>query len=811
MVGNTVASLAACLQDLRYACRSLWQAKAFTATAVCTLALGIAGTTVMFALIQGVLLRPLPVREQDRLILAWKTAKSEDSARYPFGNTEIDAVAEASRLLVSAAGVDRNGVGRTALSYDGVTAYANVGLITGAFFEVLGVQPFLGRTLTVADDREGAENVVVISHGLWQRRFGGAREVIGRRVSFDETPFTIVGVMPSDLDYPTGTEIWRTTHTVPTTGPFGDAARREVNLIGRLRDGASLEQGASEIAALHQRLSRGTDSQLVPVVRPFAAVVVGDVRGAMLTLFAAVGLVLLIACANVTNLLLMRGEARSVEMALRTALGAGTGRILLQVFAEALMLSVTAGIVAVGVAMASLQTLVAIVPDGLPRIESIRIDGTVVLFAMTVVFLTAVLASIAPAVLSLRRDVVSPLRRGAVSIAGGSSSFGRQALVVAQVALSVAVLAAAGMLIKSVLKLQAVDLGVNADRLVLVDLHVPDTFDRARHAQFLDAAIAAVETIPGVGAATPVNVLPFTGEGWDVPRFTVEGQDFDRAAANPSLNLESIHPNYFEAFQIPIERGRAFNQADREGAAEVAIVSADVAARAWPAEDPIGKRLKFGGPDSTSGWLTVVGVAARTRYRTVLGPRPTLYLPAAQFQMTATLLAVRSTAPLELLTSLVPNRLGPIAPDVRVMRVMPFADMLSRPLARPRFNAFLSSVFGGVALLLTAVGLYAVMAAYVRQRDREIALRMALGATASSIGATTAAAAARLTLLGVLVGTGCAIAGSRGLRAMLFEVQPSDPVSLAMAGALIVCVAACAVSIPLRRAIRIDIMAVLRH
>jgi predicted permease len=813
---NSVRWFETLLQDLRYACRLLRHAKAFTGAAVLTLALGIAGTTVMFALIEGVLLRPLPVDEQDRVIIAWREARTAGSARYPFGNTEIEAVAEASQLLASAAGFTRNGVERTVVTENGQSTYANVALVTGGFFDVLGVEPVLGRTLSVADEKDGAENVLVISSGLWRRRYGGARDVIGRRVTLGETPFVIVGVIPPDLDYPSGVEIWRPTSSVPATGPFGDAARREVNLIGRLRRGVSVAQAASEISSLRQRLDEvaAPDAArgLVPVVRPFVDVVVGDIRATMMALFGAVGLVLLIACANVANLLLLRGEARKGEIALRAALGAGRARILQQVFAEGVVLSVLAGIVGFAIAWCSLQSLVTLVPDGLPRVESIRIDPSVVLFALVMVFVTALLASVVPAVLPLREDLVSPLRSGAPSIARGSSAPGRRTLVVAQVALAVTVLAAAGVLIRSVLKLQAVELGLPADRLVLLDLHLPSAryAERQPRGQFLDDAIAQLEAVPAIAAATPVNVPPFTGQGWDVPQFTAEGQDRDQTVANPTLHLESIHPNYFETFQTPILRGRAFTAADRAGAPEVAIVSADLAAQVWPQADPIGKRLKLGRIDSRFGWFTIVGVAAPTRYRTVLSPRPTLYLPAAQFQMTATMLAVLSTAPLEVLTSLVSDRLAAIDPNVRLMRVMPFADLLARPLARPRFNAFLLGVFGCAALLLSTIGFYAVLAASVRQRTREIAIRMALGATATTVRRMVAAEAGRLTAVGVLIGIGSAIVATRSLRGMLFEVEPLDAMSLISAGALLIGAAALAAGVPLRRATRADIVAVLR-
>ena len=380
-------------------------------------------------------------------------------------------------------------------------------------------------------------------------------------------------------------------------------------------------------------------------------------------------------------------------------------------------------------------------------------------------------------------------------------------------ALAVTVLAAAGVLIRSVLNLQAVELGLPADRLVLLDLHLPSASyaDRQQRGQFLDEAIAQLEAVPAIAAATPVNVAPFTGQGWDVPQFTAEGQSDDQTIANPTLNLESIHPNYFDTFQVPIQRGRAFTAADRAGAPEVAIISADLAAHVWPQADPVGKRVKLGRIDSRFDWYTIVGVAGQTRYRTVLSPRPTLYLPAAQFQMTATMLVVRSRAGLESLTSLARDRFNAIDPDVRLMRVMPFADLLARPLARPRFNAFLLGVFGCAALLLSTIGLYAVLAASVRQRAREIAIRMALGATATTVRRMVAGEASRLAAVGVLIGIGSAIIGTRSLRGMLFEVEPLDPISIIGAGGLLIGAAALAARVPLRRATRADIMTVLRN
>jgi hypothetical protein len=313
-----------------------------------------------------------------------------------------------------------------------------------------------------------------------------------------------------------------------------------------------------------------------------------------------------------------------------------------------------------------------------------------------------------------------------------------------------------------------------------------------------------------ISRATPVNIPPFLDQGWDVPRISAAGQSEVEAAGNPSLNLESIHPSYFETLDIPILRGRAFTPADREGSPLVAVVSENVAEQLWPGQDPIGKRLKFGPVASSDEWRTVVGIAAPSRYRTLTVARPTLYLPAAQFQMTATLLVLRTTASLELLTSIAVDRMQTIDPDVRLMRASPFTELLDRPLARPRFNAFLLGIFALAAVMLSTVGLYAVMAAYVRQRDREIALRLALGATAGGVRRFVLAETVRLASLGALIGVAAAVAASRLLRGMLFEVGPLDPWATIGAALLLMAASALASYLPMRRATRLDAVAMLR-
>jgi putative ABC transport system permease protein len=800
------------MQDIRNALRSLGRAPAFTLMTGVILAIGMGGATAMVAVIYGVLLRPLPVDRQDRIVVAWKELRSSGYTHYPFGWAAIDVVANDSRLFERVAGVSKHAVSRISIVDAGVTTDVNEGEVTGGFFEVLGVKPVIGRTFVRADDVDGAEDVVVISHALWERRYNGATEVIGRRLSIGRRRFAIVGVIPRDLDYPTGADIWRLTHSFD--GPFRDAVRSEVDLIGRLRPGVTIAQAASELTALTRQLETTTSSDaprgLFPVVRSFEATVVGDVRPALTALFAAVALVLLIASANAANLFLMRNEARRPEFAVRLALGARRTRIGAQVMAEIALLTIAAGAVGLILTWGLLHTLITVIPYGIPRVESIRVDATVVLFTIVIALTTAAVTGLAP-VVSLGSDVLSHVTRNGRGVAGPRSAHTRRAFVVGQVALAVTVIAAAGLLTRTLLRLQAVQTGITAERLVLVELETTTAGDRVRHAAFLQNVMTQLQSVPSITAVTAVNGTPFSVAGWDVPSFTADGQTVEQAATNPALNLEAIFPNYFKTLGVALVRGREFTDADRRDAADVAIISEDVAARAWPNESPIGKRLKMGGPQSKDNWRTIVGVAATTRYRELTKAHPTLYLPAEQFLMTAQMLAVRTTAPLADITSVSRERVQAIDPGAQVVRAVPFRDLAHQRLARPRFSALLVNAFGGVAMLLATVGLYAVMATHVRQRGRDIAVRSALGATAADLRRLILGEALLLAGAGAIIGVAGAVAATRLFHTMLYEVDRLDPVALGGAALLLMTASLLAAYLPARRAAHIDPLIALRY
>ena len=808
--------------DLRRAWRDLSRARGVALPGVLMLALGIAGTTVMFTLIQGVLLRPLPVREPDRLVGGWKELPAVGGmAHYPYTNSEIESLARTTGTLESVAGVGYNGISHALVFENGTPGYIEMMCVSGGFFRVLGVAPVLGRVLGPADDVDGAEGALVITHALWQRRYGGSRDVLGRRIVTGDRPFTIVGVMPPDVEYPSGVEAWNTLHAVAatlTTEAYRVGVLRDVDLFARLRPGASVGQAAAELqaasSAFEATASRDTPRGQKPVLRTYEDMVTGDVRTPMLVLFGAVSLVLLIATANVANLLLLRGETRRPELAVRAALGATGGRLARQALAESLVLALVAGALALAASRAMLAGLIALLPDRLPRPDSVHVDAGVLLFTIAVAFLAASLAGLAPALSSARVDVVAYLRGGGRGATPRLARTGRQALVVAQVTLAVVVVAGAALLSRTVHGLQTADMGFAADRLALVVLDLPSARygDDVRHRQFLDAAVARLEATPGVLGATPVNTGPFAGTGgWDSPSFTAEGQTLEEAAANPSLNLESVHPGYFKTLGVTLVRGREFTDRDRGGATEVAVVSEDVAARIWPGQDPIGRRLKFGNPTSDETWRTVVGVARPTRYRELARPRPTLYLPANQFIAAARTLVLRTAEPIGRVAEIARQSLREVGPGVTVLRVLPFKEALDKPLARPRFNAYLIGVFAGVALLLATIGVYAVIAASVRQRYAEIGVRVALGATRADVRRLVLGEGVRLAALGAAIGVGGALLAGRVLRDLLYEVQPHDPASLALAAAVLVAVAALASYLPARRAVRLDVTATLRE
>ena len=804
--------------DLRHTLRSVVRARGFYASAVLTLAVGMAGATMIFTLVRGILLRPLPVADEERLVVSWRLPP-DGPTHVPYRAADIEEIARSSRGFAAVSGVGYNGAWDH-LWLDGEAELtAKTAVVMGDLFRVLGAPPLLGRSLSAADDLEGAERVVLLSHAGWQRLFAGSPAVVGRRLVAGKRGFVVVGVMPPDLEYPRGIEIWTTRWALANDEPnqeFRESLLRDVEMVARLRPETTLAQAAQELGAMTARLdAEGAGANRFvsfrPVVHRFKDEVVGDVGRGLRVLVAAVGLLLFIAGANVANLLLVRGEARRTELVVRAALGAGRGRIVRQQLAESLLVTAAAAVVGVAVATLGLRTVTALVPDGLPRLEAIRVDGVVIAFATVTTLVVGILAGLAPALAAPAHDLAAALRAGGRGVRGAAGQRGRRTLVAAQVALAVALVAAAGLLVRSLQKLQSADMGFAHDRLVLAELDVPTALQGERRRQFLEAVLARVTPVPGIDAATPVNSEPFAGDlGWDLPRFTAEGQSEAQVAANPSLNFEAVFPSYFSTLGVPIRRGRGFTPDDRKDAPRVAVVDDAMAARTWPGQDPIGRRVKFGGLQSKNEWLSVVGVAATTRYRELRTPRPSLYVPAEQLMVTAPRLVIRTSAAPGFAAGVVREAVRAVDPSVRVLRVAPYTDFMRRPLASPRFNALVLLVFATSALLMSAVGLFGVMAASVRQRRPEIGVRLALGATSEAVLRMVLGEGLRLALFGALAGLALAAFAAGLLRGLLFEVQPLDPASLLGAAVVLVVAALAATWLPARYATRVAPVEVLR-
>jgi putative ABC transport system permease protein len=807
-----------CWQDLRMAWRGLHRAPAFSIVAILTLAVGIAGATAMFAVVEGVLLRPLPLRDQDGVLVAWKAAPTAVSTRWPFHADDLRFVAGASRVLEAVAGVGYQSPSRVVAVENGVAGYVQLAPVTAAFFDVLGVRPRLGRDLAPSDDVAGAEPVALITYGLWQRRYGGSPDAIGRRLIINGKPFTVIAVMPADLDYPRGVEAWVpvTPFAASIVNPtFRDAVATELLMMARVRPGFTPDQAVSELRALapqlDDRAAPGAPKELMPVAQSYEEAVVGDVRGGLLVLTGAVALVLLIAGANVANLLLMRGEQRRTDVAVRAALGASRVRLVRQLTAESVLLAGSAAAAGLLVTVAVLPAVASLAPEGLPRADSIAVDAAVIGFTILLAFITAALAGLSPALALSRTPLAIALRSGTRGATGTGTRRGRRVLVVVQVALAAIVMTAAGVLMRSAIRLERVGADVGADRLVLVALSLPPEYSgRERRLQFLTALTQRLESTSAIAAATPINVAPFSGTSWGVPVFTAEGQSRERATENPSLDLEAVHANYFATFQLPILRGRSFTAADTEDAPPVAVVSEEIAARTWPGGNAIGRRLKMGPPESGAPWMTIVGVAASTRYRELRAARPTLYVPAEQLIVAADTFVLRTPAPPAEVRAVVIRELQAIEANANVVRVAPFRELLDGPLARPRFNAVVSGTFAGAALLLAAVGLYAVMSAFVRLHQRDIGVRVAVGASAADVRRLVVGEAARLAGIGAGIGFALSAAGHRLVRGLSFEVTPLDPVTFATAAVGLLAAATIACYLPARRAARIDPAIMLR-
>ncbi|HUE77711.1 MAG TPA: ADOP family duplicated permease, partial [Longimicrobiales bacterium] len=681
--------------------------------------------------------------------------------------------------------------------------------VTANFFHILGARPVLGRLLRPEDGEAGAAPVTVISYDTWQREFGGDPGVLGRYLTQTQyqDAYAIVGVATPGLDFPVGVDYW-----IPIP------ARDAVNLVARLAPGVATEVARSEFLSIAQAIDGRRSNPRSPAtatVRPLSEIVVGDARPVLVAITSAVALLLLIACVNVGNLLLMRATQRSRDVVLHRALGATSGRIARHFLVEATVLGVVGGALGLILAVWLLRVLPALAPDRLPRMDMIGQAGAPVAVTLVVTGLAVLLFGVGPAVAAARGDLGSALRAAEQA---GSGTRGRRRLrrflVAAQVALAVVLLVSGGLLVRSFQRLAQLELGYDAEAVAIVELGINREAREGPEETFamLEGVLERMRAVPGVTAATPIMIRPFMGEtGIFQTRPMLEGQRESDAEFNPQLPLEVGGHELFRTLGIPIIRGRGLRETDREGAPRVAVVSQAVAERLWPGEDPIGKRIHL--VTSEASWWTVVGVTGDTRFRRLRESTPTVFLHWRQLQILPGVwtVALRTERDFASVEPTMRRVVRDFDPRVHVWRVGRLNDHLSRgPLAKPRMSALLVSGFGLAALLLAATGLYAVMALVVRERTHELGVRKALGASPARLQKAVLGDALVVTLAGTVAGLGGALFMSRLLVTLLFEISPADPAALLGVSATLLAVAMVAAYLPARRATRVDPMRALR-
>lgn len=793
------------IKDIRYGVRSLLKRPGFTAVAIITLALGIGVNSAIFSVINAVLLRPLPYLEPDRLM----TLRSNQSA------PDLADIEAQSRAFVKFGGLVAQPLDYTAGSEP---VQFQIGMVTGGFFQMLGVQPERGRFITADDDKTGGPHVVMLSHELWQREFGGDQQIIGKTMPLSGNVYTIIGVMPAGFDSPRdNTEAW-----VPVRVANPIAANfRGVHFLrtfGRLASGVSVEQARSEMQVIDQNLANqypADNKNRSTVLIPLHERIVGQSRTPLLVLFAAVSLVLLIACANFANLLLARAAEREREFTIRAALGAGRWRLVRQLLTESVLVAVAGGAVAVLLAVWGTSLLVALKPENLPRLQEIGVDGRVLGFTFGISLLTGVIFGLLPAWAASRGGVNEALKEsGRNATAGGARQRLRSTFVVVQLAVALILLVAAGLLIKTFWQLRSIETGFNPDRLLTMRVELPEARyqEIVKQTQFRKRVLEGINSLPGVRAAM-VSELPLSGDSLD-HNFLIDGRPPIAPGDEPSLETRSVLGDYFRTMQIPLRAGRDFGPQDfADKAPLVGIANEALVHQYFPGEDPLGKRIRWA-RDPEVHWITIVGVVGDVKHFGLDLPElPGLYSPypqAAPWKRWMTLVARTQSDPSGM-TQAVKEQIWRVDSQLPLTKVQTMHEVAAASFAARRFNMLLLAIFAGLALVLAAVGIYGVMSYSVTQRTQEIGIRMALGAQASDVLKLIVRNGMTLTLIGTVAGLAGAFALTRLMTSMLFGVTPTDVRTFATVSLVLIVVAFLACYLPARRATKVDPLIALRY
>jgi predicted permease len=793
-------------QDLRFAVRQLVRSPGFTAVAVLTLGLGIGANTAIFSAVNGVLLRPLPYPDPDRLLTLW--------GHHPSIGRETASLPDF---------IDW----RKARSFSGMAAWNNTAftvtgtgdpevvsgaMVTPNYFRVLGAPIPLGRDFRDEEARRAAR-VVVLSQGYWQRAYGGRPDVVGRQITLGGVPYTIVGAGARGLALPAQVDIWAPLETDTTLGRRNDF----LQVIGRLAPGATPETAQVELATIARRLeaeypesNAGWGVELIGLRER----IVGDVRPALLVFLGAVALVLLIACANVANLTLIRVAARERELTIRAALGASRSRLVRQLLTESVLLALAGGVLGVGLAVWGVDALRALEPGTLPRLDEIRLDTRALAFALVLSLGTGLLFGVVPAIRALGFDLRGGLAEGGRALSGArSAARTRGALVLAEVALASVLLVGAALLLRSFVGLQRVDPGISVDGILTARVTLPRSRyeDPAGQVAFADALLDRARTLPGVTSAALGTGAP-VDDALSYWSFAMAGVEQPPPEVVQDAVVYRATPEYFRTFGLPLMRGRLFEAGDRADRTPVAVVSQGLAQRYWPGRDPVGSRITFGDPaDSVTSWMTVVGVVGDVRQEGAVQPAyPQIYVPFAQVSSRSIVVALRTGRnPLALVAPL-KQALAGVDPGLALSQVTTMEQRVASTLARPRVNALLLAAFAATALVLAALGIYGVIAYSVVQRTRELGIRVALGASADAVLGMVMRQGLTPVLIGLAIGLGVAAAGSRVLRSLLYGVAATDLATYAAVAAFLTVVAVAASYVPARRAARSDPVKALR-
>jgi putative ABC transport system permease protein len=790
------------LQDLRFGLRMLAKNPAFSLVATLTLALGIGANTAIFTVINAVLLRPLSYHDPERLI----TFRSNESV------LDLNDIRAWNQSFAEIGG---NTIQPLDYIGSGEPSQWLAGLVTGDFFRTLGAQPLMGRVITEEDDKKGGPFVVVLSYALWQKQFGGDPGVIGKTVRLSGANYTVVGVTPAGFKTPRDeTDAW---FPVQVVNPLA-ASYRGVHFLrvyARLKPGVTIAQAQSEMSAIDKRLAEAfpaENKRRQTALFPLHERIVGAIKPALLVIFGAVGLVLLIACANFANLLLARAAAREQELVVRLALGAGRRRLTRQLLTESVLIATLGGAGGVVLAVWGVDLLLALKPENLPLVETIGVDGRVLLFTLTVSVLTGVVFGLAPVWQTMRVNVSDALKEGGRGAAGAARRRLRNSLVIAEVALALLLLAGAGLLVKSFWQLRRVNPGFSPDNLLTMRIDLPEARYREIPAQtqYRRALLEEVNSLPGAQAAL-VSELPMSGDSL-THDFLVEGQQLS-VGEEPDVQTRSVEGDYFRVMKIPLLSGRGLMPPDNENAPLVGVVNESLARRFFKEQNPLGKRVRWA-RDPQPNWITIVGVVGDIKHFGMDEvEQPALYTPYAQSMRSWKRwmsLVVRSEGDSAALTGEVKIRVWRVDSRIPLTRALTMGEVMGASFDARRFNMLLLGVFAAVAALLAAVGIYGVMSYAVTQRTREIGVRIALGAKPRDVIRMVVGGGMRLTLIGAAAGLVLSVALTRFMSTLLFGVGATDPVTLAFVSLLLAGVALLASYVPARRAAKVDPMVALR-